>query len=303
MKDYEFWQTEINCDKDKAHEIELFFIESGAIGFFELLYAEGKTANLTTDSTTLFFFFEKSFPAKAFVPMALATLGLPDAPFNVTLTKYTDYLKEFEKTFRHFQLSQKIWLVPPWETNAADMPSSAIKLILRPGLAFGTGMHETTKLMVQFLENNIRQGDTVFDLGTGSGILSIAALLLGAAKVTGVDTDTLAVESAHENLKLNEEFHHRRLQGTFSAGDFYYADTHPQVLSCDVFVANILPNIFMQNARPLTQYLKSAKVWALSGIPSSVEKEFGEFLREILPDHDFSTTESDEWLVFASHRR
>ena len=171
-----FWQIELTVPKDRAHEVEEFFLRSGAQSTFELLYAEGRTSNLVADDTQLYFFFPEDFPARAFVPMALATLELADAPFSVGQVQYADYLKEFERTFKAFPLTAKTALVPPWDRDNADV-AGLKPLYLVPGMAFGTGKHATTQLMVEFLEEITRPTDVVVDMGTGSGILAIAALL------------------------------------------------------------------------------------------------------------------------------
>lgn len=292
-----FWQVEITVPKVQAHDAEEFFLRSGAQSTFELLYAEGRPSNLVEDNTNLYFFFSESFPARAFVPMALATLGIPDAPFQVTQVKYGDYLKEFEKTFKAFALTAYTALVPPWDQDNPDVEAELIKLYLIPGMAFGTGKHATTQLMVEFIEENVRKSDTVIDMGCGSGILAIAALLWGATEAYGIDIETLAVESANTNLKLNEGEHHRKLTGHFSVGDFSDLAGIKSEPKHTVFLANILPNIFEANAAALKQALLNCRVWALSGIPTAQGKAFGEFLAA-QGFTEFKTREKEEWLMF-----
>ncbi|MBV6494051.1 MAG: Ribosomal protein L11 methyltransferase [Turneriella sp.] len=294
-----FWEVSLHLPKESTQPVENFFLKAGALSSYELLYAEGKTHNLTEDYTHLFFFFEKSFPVHAFIPMALATLHLPDTPFQITKVEYRDYLKEFEKTFKAFSLTLKTALVPPWDAENAEIPKGSKKLYLVPGLAFGTGKHSTTQLMVEFLEETVRTTDTIIDMGTGSGILAICALLWGAQKVIGFDVETLAVESANTNLKLNQEKHNKMFNAKFSVGDFSSLASIKPDPSNTVFVANILPNIFEANATFLKTQLASSRVWALSGIPCTEGNAFGKFLKNIT-DSAFSTREKEDWLIFFS---
>lgn len=296
-----FWQIEITAPKDGAHAIEKFFLNAGAQSTFELLYAEGRTSNLVEDNTQLFFFFHEDFPARAFAPMALATLGLPDAPFTVSQVQYADYLKEFEKTFRAFALTQKTALVPPWDEHNADLPEHLKALYLVPGMAFGTGKHATTQLMVEFIEEIISPTDTVIDMGCGSGILAIAALLYGASMAYGIDVETLAVESAENNLQLNREKHGQLSKAHFMVGDFSALADIRIKKEETVFLANILPNIFEANAAALKKALHASRAWALSGIPVAQGESFTAFLKTIAPTA-FSVREKDEWQIyFSSH--
>jgi len=294
-----FWQVEITAPKDRAHEVEEFFLRSGAQSTFELLYAEGRTSNLVADDTQLYFFFPEDFPARAFVPMALATLELADQPFSVSQVQYADYLKEFEKTFKAFALTAKTALVPPWDRENPDV--AALKpLYLVPGMAFGTGKHATTQLMVEFLEEIIRPTDVVVDMGTGSGILAIAALLCGAREAWGYDVETLAIESANANLELNANEHKLTLNAHFAVGDFSsLADLKTDAVKT-VFIANILPNIFEANAAALKAALTQCRAWALSGIPVAQGEAFEKFLRSE-GFSSFSRREKEEWLIIFSN--
>lgn len=292
-----FWQIEIAAPKDEAHIIEEFLLKAGAQSTFELLYAEGQTNNLVEDNTNLYFFFNEDFPAKAFVPMALATLGLPDLPFKISQVKYADYLKEFEKTFKAFALTSKTALVPPWDKENPELPAGLKKLFLVPGMAFGTGKHATTQLMVEFLEETVRTTDTVIDMGSGSGILAIAALIYGAKEAIGFDVETLAAESAATNLEINRLEYQTDFRAQFSVGDFSSLAALETDAANTVFVANILPNIFEANAAPLKAALVNCRAWALSGIPVAQDETFGPFLKS-LTGKDFSKLEKDEWLIY-----
>jgi ribosomal protein L11 methyltransferase len=292
-----FWQIEITAPKEHAAEIEEFFLKSGAQSTFELLYEEGRTSNLVEDNTQLFFFFPEDFPARAFTPMALATLGFADLDFRISQVQYADYLKEFEKSFRAFALTQKTALIPPWDAENTEIGSGFKKLWLVPGMAFGTGKHATTQLMVEFIEETVKPTDTVIDIGSGSGILAIAAMLWGAKSAWGVDVETLAVESATTNKNLNEDRHAASYACEFAVGDFSSLRGHPIERNHTVFLANILPNIFEANAADLKFALANCRAWALSGIPSAQEESFTAFLKTIALGA-FEIRTKEDWQIY-----
>ncbi|MFR7986622.1 MAG: 50S ribosomal protein L11 methyltransferase, partial [Clostridia bacterium] len=112
-----------------------------------------------------------------------------------------DWINNWKKYFHPIPVGNKLLIRPTWE-EAPD--TGRIVLHLEPGLAFGTGTHETTRLCLELLEQYVSPGCDVLDVGCGSGILSVAALLLGAQKAVGVDIDELAVKTAVENAQINE---------------------------------------------------------------------------------------------------
>ncbi len=133
----------------------------------------------------------------------LADFGLDPAPARVTIGRLSDddWAHEWQKYYHPVRVTGQLTVVPAW---ADYQPEAGEKLlVLDPGMAFGTGTHPTTKLMLQALELTLRGGESVLDVGTGSGVLSIAAKQLGAGQVAAYDLDPVAVKSAKENLALN----------------------------------------------------------------------------------------------------
>ena len=110
-----------------------------------------------------------------------------------------DWQNGWRKYYHPMDIGSRLAIVPSWQEYDTDR----VKLILDPGLAFGTGGHETTSLCLEALDQRVRGGERVLDIGTGSGILAIAALKLGAASAEGVDIDPVAVRTAGENAALN----------------------------------------------------------------------------------------------------
>ncbi len=293
LKNENFWQLQLQIDKDEAPVVEEFFLQSGAMGYFELLYEENKTRNLETDSTTLFFFFASDFPVQAFTPMALTTLGIADYDFSVEEISYQDYVSQFEETFKAFALTKQTWLVPPWNIKSPEIPPDVKRLLLRPGLAFGTGRHATSQLMLEYIEETMPGKQTALDLGTGSGILAIACALYGAEKVWAFDVESLAIDSTRDNLLLNTEAYGLDCKLEAVVGSFAEA----AALQCDVFLANILPQVFLQNDVLLAESLRQSKHWALSGVNAEAAADFEQrFFAE--QKIEFRSREKGGWLMY-----
>ena len=136
------------------------------------------------------------------------TLAAIDARMEAAGIPYTvetagveqeDWQNGWRKYYHPLEIGRRLAVVPSWQEYDTDR----VKLMLDPGLAFGTGGHETTSLCLEALDSLVQGGERVLDIGTGSGILAIAALKLGAASAEGVDIDPVAVRTAVENAALN----------------------------------------------------------------------------------------------------
>lgn len=152
-----------------------------------------------------------------------------------------DWANAWKEHYHPFRIGDKIWIQPSWldeDSIAAEfgIQPEDVVLTLDPGMAFGTGLHPTTQMCLQALEETIVAGHTVLDVGTGSGILGIAAAKLGAAVLLGLDVDKVAVKTAVANAAMNDvDF--EVLQGTL--------DTLP-IKKWDVVVVNILAPVIIQ---------------------------------------------------------
>ena len=122
-----------------------------------------------------------------------------DYQLNTTGVEQEDWQNGWKKFYHAMDIGERLAIVPGWE----DYDTDRIKIVMDPGMAFGTGTHETTSLCLETLDSLVKGGERVLDIGTGSGILAIAALKLGAASAEGVDIDPVAVRTAGENAALN----------------------------------------------------------------------------------------------------
>ena len=165
-----------------------------------------------------------------------------------------------------------------------------------PGIAFGTGSHETTKRCIQALDKYVKKGDSVLDVGCGSGILSIAALKLGAAHATAIDIDEVAVKVAAENMEVN---HIPASQYTLFDGDLI-TNSFLKVKAGtghDIVVANILADVIIPLTGVIRPHLKKGGLYITSGIINTKEEE----VREALTANGFEILGVEymkEWCCF-----
>ena len=188
----------------------------------------------------------------ALLAASCSAVGLDSVPaWTVEAVAEQNWVQLTQAQFDPIQVSERLWIVPSWH----DAPDpAAVNLILDPGMAFGTGSHPTTRLCLEWLEQNVSAGCSVLDYGCGSGILAIAAARLGAGAVAGVDIDPQAVEAAQANAERNGVTAH-------------FADsTAPVAGEYDLVVANILANPLRVLAPAICAHVRSGGRLALSGI-------------------------------------
>lgn len=207
---------------------------------------------------------------------------------NEVLEKdWAEYWKRFYKPFR---IGSHLVVRPTWEEYQAQEQDVVIDL--DPGLAFGTGTHETTALCAELIEQYYT-GGTVLDVGTGSGILAIAAARLGADDVLAIDIDPLAVRTARENVeknRLNDKI-------TVRQGDLLEGAMGPYNFA----VANILADVIIMLSDPLRRALKPGGIFVCSGIIRDREED----VRQALLQNDYriiDTRHRGEWVAFAARR-
>lgn len=174
-----------------------------------------------------------------------------------------DYLNNWKKYFKPTNIGEKLLICPSWET--ASNPENRTILKIDPGLAFGTGTHETTRLCLELLEKYVSSDKIVLDVGCGSGILSIAALLLGAKAATGVDIDELAIKTAKENACVNN------VKECFSGICGNLTDKINSKF--DVIVANIVADVLIDLNPKIASYMNDNAVYIISGIIDSREDD------------------------------
>ena len=210
---------------------------------------------------------EDAYGTVAAVRMAMSALKKdhPEyAPLLLTMADVAD--EDWENNWKQFykpmEIGNRLLVVPEWEEAHGG---ERVKLVLNPGLTFGTGSHATTRLCLQALDTHIHGGESVLDLGCGSGILSIAALRLGAARAFACDIDEKCVDVAYENAALNGIGKDRY---TVRWGDVLSDEALRQEMSggYDVVVANIVADVIMGLSGSVRPFLKAGGLFLCSGI-------------------------------------
>lgn len=190
----------------------------------------------------------------------LARIGeyFTDYVANVSLAEISeeDWSTSWKAYYKPEKVGQKIVIVPSWEKY--DPTPEEIIVTLDPGMAFGTGSHPTTVLSIRLLEKYLKKGDTVIDVGTGSGILSITAAKLGAKEVFAYDVDTVAVRVAEENVRENKVEH---IVSTSYNDLLTGVDT-----KADLIVSNIIADIIIKLIPQAIQCLVDGGHFIVSGI-------------------------------------
>ncbi|MFM5877492.1 50S ribosomal protein L11 methyltransferase [Aeromonas veronii] len=177
--------------------------------------------------------------------------------YKVEQLEDKDWVREWMDHFHPMQFGERLWICPSWR----DVPNpDAVNVMLDPGLAFGTGTHPTTALCLQWLDGLDLTGKTVVDFGCGSGILGIAALKLGAARVIGIDIDPQAIQASRDNAARN---------GVADQIELYLPADQPQDVEADVVVANILAGPLRELAPLIAGHGKAGSLMALSGVLES----------------------------------
>lgn len=169
-----------------------------------------------------------------------------------------DWVDNWKKYFEPARITHDLTIVPSWTEYEATAGKKIIKL--DPGMAFGTGTHPTTKMSLFALEQVLRGGETVLDVGTGSGVLSIASSLLGAKKIYAYDLDEIAVRVAQENIELNANMENIQV----ATGDLLRGVD----IKANVIVANILADILVNLTDDAYRLLKNEGYLIMSGIIS-----------------------------------
>ena len=260
-------QVRLAIQPDQAEHWEDTLLELGAVsvtfmdGEDQPIYEPDLGTTPLWSHTHLLALFESDVDAQA-LRQHLQLLGGDDTPeMHLEQIEDQDWERSWMDNFHPMRFGQRLWIVPSW--HAAPEPD-AVNLLLDPGLAFGTGTHPTTALCLEWLDGQHLDNCSVLDFGCGSGILAIAAKLLGAQQLTCTDIDVQALEATHDNASRNG----------IAAADIpvYLPEDMPQQ-EFDVVLANILAGPLVALAPQLIGHTRSGGRIALSGILAEQAQE------------------------------
>lgn len=191
-------------------------------------------------------------------------LGVKSYTVESTILKDSDWNDKWKEFYQSVPITRYLTIVPEWEEYTKRQEDEKL-IVMDPGLAFGTGTHPTTQLSVQALEIVLKGNETVLDVGTGSGVLTIASALLGAKEIYAFDLDDVAVQSAKNNIKLNK----LSAEITVIENNLLKNVT----INADVIVANILAPIILELIPDAMRVLKPGGTFISSGIIKEQEEE------------------------------
>jgi ribosomal protein L11 methyltransferase len=203
-----------------------------------------------------------------------------------------DWATAWKKYYHPVKISERFTIVPTWE-EYTPVNSDELIIELDPGMAFGTGTHPTTVMCIQALERTVQKGDRIIDVGTGSGVLSIAGALLGAEKISALDLDQVAVTTAKMNIELNqvqeivEVSQNNLLEGKFEP--------------VDGIVANILAEVIVRFTDDAAKIVKKDGYFIASGIIQPKKQE----VKDALTKAGFEITETllmEDWVALIAKK-
>jgi ribosomal protein L11 methyltransferase len=215
-------------------------------------------------------------------------LPVGEGSVNIEAVDDEDWANAWKVYFKPFKIAEDLVISPSWENYTPGINEQVIRL--DPGMAFGSGQHETTALCVQLIRKFCKKGDNVLDIGTGSGILAIAAIFSGAIAAVGVDIDPVAVKVARENATLNNVSG----KSEFICGDLVTRVTG----SYNLITANIISDIIIKLTPSIPLFLKEDGVFIASGVIDTRMDE----VKSVFISNGFEITDmlqAGGWVAFA----
>ena len=232
----------------------------------------------------------------------------PDAvSFETGVTEDTDWINNWKQFFKSFAVDEDIYIKPTWEPMKEEFKDKLV-IEIDPGTAFGTGSHETTRLAIANMKKYLKPGDRLLDIGTGSGILSVIGMKLGAGKAIGTDIDPIAVRVAGENAEVNgiSVFEGAVSEVPDGSVAFYTGNMLDDEAFCVPFseqkypivVANILADVIIPLAPVVRRFLLPGGVFVCSGIINLMEEKTKKALSD-LGYEILNEERMNDWISYA----
>jgi len=253
-----WFKVNLTCNRNDTSLIEEILVAHGAISI-SMIDEEGKNPIYEPmfgetplwDKVKISALFEETI-SKEIIGIFLD--GIWYSNLYITILDEQNWIEKYQKNFNSIKFSNKLWVAPSWSKEI--LPPESIKVVMDPGMAFGSGSHETTHLCLQYLDSNPPKNLYVIDYGCGSGILGISSILLGARKVVAVDIDPQAIISTTKNSKLNKV-----------SNKICILDSE-QVIedNADILIANIYVNTLINLRDHFLKLIKSGGRLIFSGV-------------------------------------
>ncbi|MCX4315677.1 MAG: 50S ribosomal protein L11 methyltransferase [Lachnospiraceae bacterium] len=190
-----------------------------------------------------------------------------EGTLTVSETEDRDWINNWKEFFHAFRIGEDIVIKPSWQDHQeAEVREGDLVLEIDPGISFGTGAHETTRLCIEALRAQVKEGDEILDVGCGSGILSIAAVKLGAAHADAIDIDPIAVDATKENMMVNGVSEEQIRTEAGNLIDDTALQKQYGKKQYDIIVANILADILVLLTPVVAPFLKPGGCYITSGI-------------------------------------
>jgi ribosomal protein L11 methyltransferase len=267
-----WYKVELACSRANANTLEEILVAIGAISISMTskskkdIYEPGVGETPLWELINISALFEQKILEK---DIASALNLIEYSNLSISELEETNWIESYQKNFQPIKFGKNLYVIPSWEESNKFDDKTIIRM--DPGLAFGSGSHETTHLCLEYLDSSNLKELTVIDYGCGSGILGIATLLLGAKNVIAVDIDPQAIIATKENAKINNVDKKISIVSSDSLAD----------TEADLLIANILSNPLMTLRDKFIELIKSNGRIVISGIMKKqlqeVSKHYEEF--------------------------
>jgi ribosomal protein L11 methyltransferase len=294
-------ELKCNIPKEISTELEEFLDELQVEGYYEVLFdsslPKDYNAGIIRDDTNISVYLgEKDEEKDIKIRIFLKTKAMDSHFIESRLVETREFEEAYKEFYKPFQVGP-FYLIPTWEKQDKtvleflEKNPQLVPLYMNPGLAFGTGHHETTKLMLSRIPAVVEKGMRVLDMGTGSGILSIACGLLGASEIVAIDIDPNAVKATEFNWSENQFSQTTKIQileGSFETGIVHSAQY-------DIVLANITYAVISQNIERISRI--QANRFVFSGIITEKKQESIDLFNKYLGGEIVYTEEFNEWEI------
>ncbi|MCB1179363.1 MAG: 50S ribosomal protein L11 methyltransferase, partial [Leptospiraceae bacterium] len=253
-------ELKCNLPKDISEEFEEFLENLQVEGFYEILFdsslAKDTNSGIIRDDTNVNVYLSENDEERDLkIRIFLKTKAVENHYIESRIVETREFEEAYKEFYKPFRIGEKFIIIPTWERDLESTKElllkhpNCVQVFMNPGLAFGTGHHETTKLMLSKIPDVMKKGDKILDMGTGSGILSIAAGLLGASEIIAIDVDPNAVKATEFNWNENTFSENTKIQ--IIEGSFESKEVHSE--KYDLVFANITYAVISQNIEHISK--------------------------------------------------